>query len=71
MIQVRLLTDLSFPARGHQAGDVVAVSEEQAEVLVRLELAEVAAETDEAPPEAATMAEAPEHAVMPRGRKRG
>lgn len=68
-MRVRLLTDLSFADGLKPVGDVVEITDPQAEVLLSLGLIEKAEAKSK--PEAAALADPPEHATVPHGRKRG
>jgi len=73
-MRVRFCTDVSLHDGHHQAGDEVSLPDDVAVRLVGLGLCE--AVEDPKPEgvldvEAATLAEAPERAVVPRAKKRG
>lgn len=68
-MRVRLLTELSL--NGAKAiGAVVDVLDAQGQALVDHGLAEVVESGEVEAPDAATLADAPERATMPRARKR-
>jgi hypothetical protein len=69
-MQVRVLVEVTDTRRGYTPGEVVTdMPEDQAARWIEAGLAEAVGAAP-APPEAATLAPAPETATLPRGQKR-
>jgi len=70
-MKVRILSDVSDELRSYTSGEVVELPDEKAARFIKAGLAEEVTGGKKAAPEAAALADAPEHADLPAARRRG